>query len=272
MKNSGKLLILCFFVLVAFFSLSAASAATYTLYDEDDSYYYSNNAENYEVEFDSKSGSIWTENYKQVSSIKISDNKGKSKTLKNKIDFKNYKSKNGYSMYKTFYASNLGLSEIKKVTVNFLKQPDLKITKVKRKNNNYYITIKNTGDATAKGNYLGTYSKGKYIKKTYVPALKPGKYKTVKVSISSYYTKYNKIFNVDYKNKINELKKYNNKKTVKGIKIVKKTTPKKNSGGQVIITRTGTKYHAYKHGNMKYISYVSLSYARQYYGPCKICY
>lgn len=65
-----------------FFSLSAASAATYTLHDENDDYYYSNNAENYEVEFDSKSGSIWTENYKQVSSIKISDNKGKSKTLK----------------------------------------------------------------------------------------------------------------------------------------------------------------------------------------------
>lgn len=44
------------------------------------------------------------------------------------------------------------------------------------------------------------------------------------------------------------------------------------AAGEVIITRYGEKYHSHKHGNMKYIEYVSLSYAKQYYEPCKICY
>ncbi|MBZ9570575.1 hypothetical protein KQY27_03320 [Methanobrevibacter sp. TMH8] len=44
------------------------------------------------------------------------------------------------------------------------------------------------------------------------------------------------------------------------------------AGGEVIITATGSKYHSHVHGNMKYIEYVSLSYAKQYYEPCKVCY
>lgn len=41
--------------------------------------------------------------------------------------------------------------------------------------------------------------------------------------------------------------------------------------GEVLITKTGSKYHTYVHGNMKYYDYVSLSYAKKYYGPCSIC-
>lgn len=42
-------------------------------------------------------------------------------------------------------------------------------------------------------------------------------------------------------------------------------------GGNVIITKTGSKYHNYVHGNMKYYEYVSLSYAEKYYEPCSVC-
>ena len=42
-------------------------------------------------------------------------------------------------------------------------------------------------------------------------------------------------------------------------------------GGNVIITKTGSKYHNYVHGNMKYYEYVSLSYAEKYYEPCNVC-
>ena len=44
------------------------------------------------------------------------------------------------------------------------------------------------------------------------------------------------------------------------------------AGGEVIITKYGEKYHNHVHGNMKHIEYVSLSYAKQHYEPCKICY
>ncbi len=44
------------------------------------------------------------------------------------------------------------------------------------------------------------------------------------------------------------------------------------AGEEVIITEYGEKYHNHVHGNMKHIDYVPLSYAKQYYEPCKICY
>lgn len=43
------------------------------------------------------------------------------------------------------------------------------------------------------------------------------------------------------------------------------------SSQQVIVTRYGEKYHMYKHGNMKHISYISLSSAKNSYQPCKVC-
>lgn len=45
----------------------------------------------------------------------------------------------------------------------------------------------------------------------------------------------------------------------------------RNEEGEVLITKTGSKYHTYVHGNMKYYDYVSLSYAKKYYDPCGIC-
>jgi cytoskeletal protein RodZ len=49
------------------------------------------------------------------------------------------------------------------------------------------------------------------------------------------------------------------------------STDSSSEAGEVLITRTGSKYHTYVHGNMKYYDYVSLAYAEKYYDPCSIC-
>ncbi|WP_042704304.1 CARDB domain-containing protein [Methanobrevibacter arboriphilus] len=108
------------------------------------------------------------------------------------------------------------LDYIKKIDVNFVKQPDLKISKIKKKNNKYIFSIKNIGTASAKKNYLGIsaqkdfLSKKKLIKKVKFPLIKAGKSKNVEVSLKSKYKKYTKIATVDYKNQVNEVSKLDN--------------------------------------------------------------
>ena len=202
-----KIIILAIALITTFLLMGSASAATFTLLGSDSSYSYSNSAYTFNIYFDDYGGFVSTYGYKQISSVKITDSYGSTKTLIRNIDFTNSKSSYGYSTNINIDQDNLGLSSLKSVTVNFVKQPDLRIATTKKSGNYYYITVKNYGDATARSSYLGTYVYGHKTIKTYVPYLKPGQYKTVKVYVKSYFSK---TFKADCTNLVNEIYEYNN--------------------------------------------------------------
>lgn len=89
-------------------------------------------------------------------------------------------------------------------------KPDLKIVKIVRKNNKYYIKVKNIGIITSNKNYLGVYSKGKLISKIKMKSLKKGSSTVLKLTFNKKYLKLLKKFKVDYKNQVNELIENNN--------------------------------------------------------------
>lgn len=206
-----KILILGIMLITSFILMGSASAAKFTLLNSDSDISYSNNNYNFNVYFNSYSGAVSTAEYKQLYSIKITDINGLSKTLIRGIDFTNTKNSYGYSSSVYFDQDQLGLSSLKSVEVNFVKQPDLGISSIKKKGNYYYIAVKNYGDATARSSYLGTYVYGHKITKTYISSLKPGQYKTVKLYIKSYYSKK---FKADYTNLVSETCESNNVKYV----------------------------------------------------------
>ena len=189
--------------------MGSASAATFTLKDSDSTLTYSNSIYSFYICFDEGYGLVSTDGYNQISSVKITDIYGLSKTLTRNIDFINTKNNYGYTSAIAISKDNLGLSSIKSITVNFVKQPDLRIVSIKKKGKYYYIIVKNYGDATARSSYLGTHVYGHEITKKYIPYLKPGQYKTVKLHINSYYSK---TFKADYTNLVNEIYEYNNVK------------------------------------------------------------
>jgi hypothetical protein len=207
MKN--KELIIGFMIIIGIFLISPVSAATYTLLDYDYDIEYSSSNYNYNVYFNSYSGYVSTSGYRQIYSVKITDIYGYSKTLLRNRDFKNSKSKYGYSTSIDFDNDKLGLSSLKTLEVRFVKQSDLRIMKTKKRGNYYYVTVKNYGDATARSSYLGTYIYSKKTKKTYIPSLKPGKYKTVKIYAKTYFTK---TFKADCTNLVNEVYESNNER------------------------------------------------------------
>lgn len=204
-----KILIVGILLIAGLLLASPASAATFTLLDSDSDLSYSNGAYSFNIYFNTYCGHVSTYGYKQISSIKLTDIDGSTETLIRNIDFKNTKSSYGYTASIYFDSDELGLSSLKSVQVNFVKQPDLRIVKTKKSGNYYYITVKNYGDATARSSYLGTYIYSHKTKKTYIPYLKPGKYKTVKVYAKSYYYK---TFKADCTNLVNEIYEYNNVK------------------------------------------------------------
>lgn len=213
MKNINKILVISVVGLFLFGFIGSTSAATFTRTSND--FFYSTKDKSFNIYFNDVAGFILTNNYKKVSSVKLFDSDGKSTNL-NKNNISNKKTANGYTTNIDFDKNYLKLKNIKKVQVNFEKQPDLQIKKISKKGSYYYITVKNNGDAKSKSNQLGIYvqknlfSKKKLIKKIKVPSLKSKQTKKIKVSINKKYKKYYKIAMVDYKNKINERYEYNN--------------------------------------------------------------
>ncbi len=204
-----KIIIVGIVLITAFLLMGSASAATFTLLGSDSSYSYSNSAYSFNIYFDTYGGFVSTYDYRQISSVKITDIYGRTKTLVRNINFTNTKNSYGYSTDIDIDKYKLGLSSLKSVQVNFIKQPDLRIAATKKSGNYYYITVKNYGDATARSSYLGTYIYAHTTKKTYIPYLQPGQYKTVKVYANSYYSK---TFKADCTNLVNEIYEYNNVK------------------------------------------------------------
>lgn len=204
-----KIILLGIVLITAFLLMGSASAATFTLLGSDSSYSYSNSAYTFNIYFDAYGGFVSTYGYKQISSVKITDIYGSTETLVRNIDFTNSKTSYGYST--DIDLDNLGLSSLKSVTVNFVKQPDLKIAAFKKSGSYYYVTVKNYGDATARSSYLGTYVYGHTTKKNYIPSLQPGQYKTVKVYVGYYYFP---TFKADCTNLVNEIYEFNNVKYV----------------------------------------------------------
>ena len=204
-----KIIILGILLIAGSFLVSPASAATFTLLGSDSEVSYSNSASSFNVYFNSYCGFVSTYGYKQISSVKITDIYGVTKTLTRNIDFTNTKNSYAYTASVDIDRDTLGLSSLKSVQVNFIKQPDLRIGTTKKSGNYYYITVKNYGDATARSSYLGTYVYGHKTIKTYIPYLKPGQYKTVKVYVKSYYYK---TFKADCTNLVNEIYESNNVK------------------------------------------------------------
>jgi len=92
-----------------------------------------------------------------------------------------------------------------------VKKADLKITKVFKKGNYRYVTIKNIGKkTTGKKFYLGIYVGKKMIKKVLVKIIPAGKYKKIKVLIPRKYKNKVKTFKADSTNRIKESNKRNN--------------------------------------------------------------
>ncbi|MGB9979425.1 CARDB domain-containing protein [Methanobacterium sp.] len=204
-----KIIILGIALVTVFFLMGSVSAATFTLLGSDSEYSYSNSNYAFNIYFNDYCGYVETYGYRQISSVKITDIYGESTTLTRNIDFTNTKNSYGYNAYIDINQDDLGLYPLKSITVNFIKQPDLRIAAVKKSGNYYYITVKNYGDATARSSYLGTYIYAHTTKKTYTPYLQPGQYKTVKVYANSYYSK---TFKADCTNLVNEVYEYNNVK------------------------------------------------------------
>jgi hypothetical protein len=207
-------LLLIFLVLI--FSISSVSASIYEKSDDQSEFRYSNYNFKFSVYFNDASGFVYTNNYKQIGSIKIIDVNNKSSILRNNIDFKNNKTLAGYKADIDFSKRQLGLNNLKKVEVNFVKQPDLIISKISKNKKNYLITIKNKGDLTAGRNRIGMYveKNGKYklVRNVLVPKIQPNKSRIVKIKIVNAYIKVPKVFYVDYKDTINETNKENNLK------------------------------------------------------------
>ncbi|WP_169805411.1 CARDB domain-containing protein [Methanobrevibacter cuticularis] len=197
-----------------FLSVNYSSALTHQKKNAEFSYSTKNKA--YNIYYNDVAGFILTKNYKQISFVKITDIEGNSKTLKNKIHFKNNKTIFGYTADINFNKNDLKLNKIRKIEVSFVRQPNLRISKIVKKSNFFYITVKNSGDFKAESNYLGVYvqksyfDKQKFVKKIRIPALKPGQSKKIKFSMNKKYKKYLKKASVDYKKRINEIYKYNN--------------------------------------------------------------
>ena len=100
-----------------------------------------------------------------------------------------------------------------KVTITPDESPkaNLKVTKVQKKGNYRYVTIKNIGDGTtSKKFYLGIYVGKKQIKKVLVKILGTGKSTIVKVPIAKKYANKLKTFKADSTNLIIESDKKNN--------------------------------------------------------------
>lgn len=208
-KMKQKILIIGILLIAGLVLANPASATTFTLLGSDSDLSYSNSASTFNIYFNDYCGFVSTYGYKQIYSVKITDIYGATKTLTRNIDFTNTKSSYGYTASIDINQDELGLSPLKRVEVNFVKQPDLRIAATKKIGNYYYITVKNYGDATARSSYLGTYVYSHKTIKTYIPSLKPGQYKTVKVYVKSYYYK---TFKADYTNLVNEIYEYNNVK------------------------------------------------------------
>lgn len=202
-----KIVILGITLITAFLLMGSASATTFTLLDNDSDLSYSNSAYTFNIYFNPYCGYVSTYGYKQISSVKITDIYGSSKTLIQNVNFRNIKNSYGYSASIDLDKDKLGLSSLKRVDVNFVKQPDLRIAAIKRSGNYYYVTVKNYGDATARSSYLGTSVYSHKTVKTYIPYLKSGQYKTVKLYVKSYYSK---TFKADCTNLVNEVYEYNN--------------------------------------------------------------
>lgn len=216
MKN--KILLTMIFLILAF-SIGHISAITYEKADNQNEFKYSSSNYKYNVYLNDASGFIFTSGYKQIKSVKITDINNESKTLENNIDFRNNKTLTGYKVDIDFNKKQLGLNNLKKIEVDFTKQPDLTISKISKNKKEYSIKITNKGDLTAKKNYLGIYiqKNGKYkiIKKIMVPKIRPNKSKTMKIKIINNYNKPLKLFHVDCTNIINETNEENNIKIYK---------------------------------------------------------
>ncbi|KZX16878.1 hypothetical protein MBCUT_05080 [Methanobrevibacter cuticularis] len=89
-------------------------------------------------------------------------------------------------------------------------KPDLKIVKIARKNNKYYIKIKNIGNSIAKKNYFVIYTKNKIISKKILKSLKKGSSTILKIAINKKYRNILKKFKIDYKNQVKEINEQNN--------------------------------------------------------------
>lgn len=92
---------------------------------------------------------------------------------------------------------------------------DLKISKITKKGNYRYVTVKNVGKAKSGKNQIGVYVGKKLIKKANVKALKAGQSTKIKVGIPKKYVKKSKTFHADYRNVVSESKESNNKKKAK---------------------------------------------------------
>lgn len=167
--------------------------------------------------------------YKKVKSIKVTTNSGKVKIFHEGIDFNNTKCKNGYFLNLTLIPHTWGSDGsprililygdwINKVDVSFYnsektninKKSDIAIIKSIKKGKYCYIAIKNKGPNMVKSNYLGIYSKNKLIKKYYIPSLKSGQKKILKIKINRKYLKKQIKIKLDYTNRIKETNELNN--------------------------------------------------------------
>lgn len=92
---------------------------------------------------------------------------------------------------------------------------DLKVSKIKKKSNTYSVTVKNVGNVKSKKSKLGVYVDEKKVKTITVPAINPGKSKTVNVKLNKKYNKKTKKFKADYNDKVKELNENNNCKDSK---------------------------------------------------------
>ena len=93
---------------------------------------------------------------------------------------------------------------------------DLTITKIQKKGNYRYMTIKNIGKKSTDNNfYLDVYVSKKRIKTVLVKSLGVGKSATVKVLIAKKYRNSLKTFKVDITNRVNESNEKNNSRNAR---------------------------------------------------------
>ena len=90
------------------------------------------------------------------------------------------------------------------------QKADLKITKITKKGNFHYITVKNLGKKTAGKNKLGIYVGKNKIKTLNVKSLDSGKSTTIKVLLPKKHRNVMKSFKADIFNVITEISKKNN--------------------------------------------------------------
>lgn len=90
------------------------------------------------------------------------------------------------------------------------KKADLKITKITKKGNYRYVTVKNVGKVAAGKNKLAIYVGNKKIKNVNVDSIKVGKSVKIKVAIPKKYKSKLKTFKVDATNAVKESNEKNN--------------------------------------------------------------